>query len=86
MCEASAFGVPSFVPNTGGIPSVIRTEENGILLSAAAQAAEYAAAIIAVEENRKYDDFALSSFAEFKRRLNWEVVGKTVANIIKEIV
>lgn len=86
MCEASAFGVPSFVPNTGGIPSVIRTEENGILLPAAAQAADYAAAIIAAEENRKYDDFALSSFAEFKRRLNWDTAGKTVANIIKEIV
>ncbi len=70
VCEASAYGLPSFVPDIGGISTVVRSGINGRLLPANAKAAEYAQAIITVQEQRNYEGFALSSHSEFKQRLN----------------
>lgn len=85
LSEASAFGLPSIVPAVGGIPSIVRQYENGILVSPQAKPEEYAEAILTLRETRDYHDFSLSSFAEFRRRLNWEVAGKAVADILREV-
>lgn len=68
-----------------GIPSIVRQHENGILVSPQAKPEEYAEAILTLQEARNYHDFSLPSFAEFRRRLNWGVAGKAVADILREV-
>ena len=86
-CEASSFGVPSLASDVGGIPSAVRNDVNGKTFCKDADAKEYCAFITGLfSDYCRYKELAYSSFQEYQTRLNWEVAGKTVRNMLAEML
>lgn len=86
FCEASSFGVPSISFSTGGIPTVIKDGKNGQLFPMDTQpfsVAEHIANMMTHYD--AYKELAKNSRAEYERRLNWVVAGKTVYDLLTEI-
>jgi glycosyltransferase involved in cell wall biosynthesis len=87
FCEANSFGVPCLSRKVGGIPSVITDEVNGKLFDRDAEINEYCQYIEHLFINySEYEKLATSSFAEYESRLNWDVAGQTVKNLLAEII
>lgn len=86
-CEANAFGLPAIATATGGITEIIRDGVNGYGLPMEAGAEDYARVIIsAVENEDRYRALALSSYREFKQRLNWDVYSERYLSVLREKV
>ncbi len=86
FAEANAFGVPAVAAATGGIPSIIRSGGNGILLPLEAEAVDYADAIARVY-SRESDYLAMCgrAFAEYESRLNWRVFCSEYVGALRRI-
>jgi glycosyltransferase involved in cell wall biosynthesis len=85
FCEANAFGVPCLAPAVGGIPTIIRPGVNGQLFPENCSPADYAAYIQATLSDRAaYENLALGSFHEFRRRLNWDVAAEHAVALMRE--
>jgi len=85
LAEACAFGLPCIVSNVGGIPTIVRDGENGRTFPPDADIGDYCSYIRGLMERRsEYEQLACSSFGEYERRLNWDVAGKTVRELIEE--
>lgn len=86
FCEASAFGMPSISRKTGGITSAITDGLNGFTLDASASADDYADLIYSYFiDKEKYNQLALSSYFEYKKRLNWKSTGGSLTGLIKQL-
>jgi len=86
FCEANSFGMPAIATKVGGIPTIIKDGENGRLFSLADPAAAYATYIAGLFNNYPvYREMALSSFHEFRTRLNWEVSGKKIMQLLEDL-
>lgn len=87
FCEASAYGVPSIAADVGGVSQPIKEGKNGFLLSPNATAEDYAEKIKSVFSSKeKYIALRKSSRREYETRLNWNVWGEKVNDILKETV
>jgi len=87
FCEASAFGLPSITTNTGGVPEVIRNGENGYVLPYSARGSEYAQMIAEIyRDDQRYTALVQSSRAAFESRLNWDVWGSAVMQVLQDII
>ena len=87
FCEASSFGVPSIASDVGGIPAAVRNDVNGKTFSKDAPVQAYCSYITDLfADYSRYMDLALSSFREYKERLNWDVAGKTVRTMLESVV
>ncbi|MEM9399966.1 MAG: glycosyltransferase family 4 protein [Verrucomicrobiota bacterium] len=86
LCEANAFGVPCLSTNVGGIPTIINAESNnGKLFDVNSSSVDYCSYITDVFANYSlYKDMALSSFSEYKRRLNWRAAGDSMKSLLSE--
>ncbi|MDJ1168128.1 glycosyltransferase family 4 protein [Roseofilum sp. BLCC_M154] len=87
LSEACSFGVPCISTTVGGIPTIIKPEKNGYLLSTNDPASDYADILARVFSN--YDDYiklAKSSFAEYQARLNWKVSVSRAINLIQKAI
>jgi glycosyltransferase involved in cell wall biosynthesis len=83
FCEASSFAVPSLATDVGGIPSAVRSGVNGQTFSLNADPDEYCKYINNLFTNYgHYQDLALSSFLEFKQRLNNNVAADSLVKIM----
>ena len=86
-CEANAFGLPAIATATGGITEIIRDGINGFGLPMEAEAEDYARVITsAVQDQDRYRDLALSSYREFRHRLNWDVYCDRYLSLLREKV
>jgi glycosyltransferase involved in cell wall biosynthesis len=86
FCEANSFGVPNIATNVGGIPTIVKDHLNGRLFSVSASAGDYANYILQLfTDYDEYERLALSSFNEFQQRLNWNVSGKRLADLLKTL-
>jgi len=86
FCESMAFGVPCISANTGGIPTIVKNDVNGVLLEPGTQPQKYAEKIYEVYTNKqRYEEMSLSAFNDFETRLNWDVAGKTLVKYLKEL-
>lgn len=86
-CEASAYGVPSLVADTGPLTEIISNGENGFVLPADAQATAYARIIAELYQNeQRYQALVRNSRRNFEERLNWDAWGKAVQTILQEIM
>ncbi len=86
FCEANSFGVPSIATAVGGIPTVIKNDVNGRTFELDADIdlyCDYIADLFA--DYSKYRQLAVSSFHEYETRLNWNVAGRTVRNLLKQV-
>lgn len=84
--EASSFGVPSISRAVGGITTAIRDNRNGRTFPLEASAKDFADYIENIFlDYKRYEQLAYSSFNEYKSRLNWEVAGKAVMDLLKQL-
>jgi glycosyltransferase involved in cell wall biosynthesis len=84
--EAASFGLPSISTKTGGIATVINDNINGKTFDLSSSPTEYADYITDLFNNpTMYRELALSSFHDYKNRLNWEVSGQAILELIKNI-
>lgn len=85
FCEASSFGVPSLATRVGGVPTAIREGVNGYTFPLGDSSEEYSDTIERLWSSpADYERLALSSFAEYSERLNWDVAGRKVRALIEE--
>jgi len=86
FCEANSFGVPSLATNVGGIPTVIKDGINGKTFPLNVSADDYANYVLNIMNNYdNYKPLALSSFNEYKTRLNWDSAVAKVIELIENI-
>ena len=84
--EACAFGLPPVAGKTGGVGTIIRDGENGLLLPYDAPPEAYADAILAVWQNpERYQTMRRAARAAFETRLNWRAWGDTVDAELRRI-
>ncbi len=87
FCEASAFGLPSITTNTGGVPEVVRNGENGYVLPYSARGSEYARIIAEIyQDDQRYIALVESSRNAFESRMNWDVWGSAVKQVLQNII
>lgn len=87
FCEANSFGVPALATNVGGIPTIIKNDINGRTFPLDADINEYVEYIFNLMNNpNEYKKLALTSFNEFKSRLNWDIAGQTVKKMIDDLL
>jgi glycosyltransferase involved in cell wall biosynthesis len=83
--EASSRGVPSLTRLTGGVEDAVRDGINGRVFPFAADADAYAAYIAGLwADQQAYEALARSSFAEYRTRLNWLVVGQQLRAVLED--
>ena len=86
FAEASAFGVPSLACETGGVASAVVHERNGLLFKPGSAPEEFAEAITRVwADEGAYAQLALGAWREHVERLNWDVSGKKVADLLRTL-
>lgn len=86
LAEASSFGLPSLTTDVGGITTAITNKKNGQVFSLDSSPEFYCDFIQEYWlSKQKYVDLSLSSFHEYTTRLNWNVAGNKVFNLLKNI-
>jgi len=85
--EASAFGIPSLVANSGGVSGHLIEGKNGFLLPYDDQGDGYAKLIESlIDDPNKYADLRLSSRKIYEEELNWDHWRISVQNVINELI
>jgi len=85
LCEAAAFGLPALTARSGGIPSIIEDGATGLLFDPAAPPEEYAAGIARIWRQEKYLEMARAARKTFTRRLNWDIAGRRVVELMHQM-
>lgn len=86
FCEAAAFGLPIITTDTGGVSEIVRNGENGYLLPHEARGEAYAEVIARLyRDDEQYTRLVLTGRAVFEERLNWDVWGITVQQILTDL-
>ena len=84
--EANCYGVPAIGSRVGGVPDVIRDEENGMTFDVHADAAPYVDWIrTTFSDPAAYRRLAHSSRAAYTQRLNWATTGARLRAILEAI-
>jgi glycosyltransferase involved in cell wall biosynthesis len=72
FCEASAFGLPSFTTDTGGVGDYVENGVNGFRLSVDATGEDYADQILSLFNDRdRFKALARSTRRRYEEDLNW---------------
>ena len=84
--EASAFGLPVFAVDTGGVSGIV-TKKNGHLFGINAGAEAYADKIIEyIKDTEQYIELANSAFDFYSIQLNWSYVGEKLTEILEKVL
>lgn len=87
ISEACSFALPSLTSNVGGIPSTITDGLNGMKFDRSAGPNEYGDYIIDLfTDFARYRKLALSTFEQYEAKLNWNVAGKRVRDMMFELL
>jgi glycosyltransferase involved in cell wall biosynthesis len=87
FCDANSFGIPAVSHSIGGIPTVIKNGVNGMTFPIGSSVETFSDYFIEVfTDFDKYRKLALSSFNEYRTRLNWNSIGEQFAEIIKSLL
>ena len=85
LCEANAFALPAISTRTGGVPEIVRSGENGLLLPHNATGTEYAQVIAELYADKgRLQQMQHRSRQAFDTYLNWDAWGNAVANLLKK--
>lgn len=82
LCEASAFGLPIFTYNTGGLGNYVLDGVNGYKLPLHANEIDFTNAIITCIKNKELEKLHNGGINLYRSTLNW----KTWSNRFKEII
>jgi glycosyltransferase involved in cell wall biosynthesis len=86
-CEANAFGVPAMTSATGGLNDIVRDGQNGFRFPVGTSGAQYATKMLELLRNADaYRELSRSSRREYETRLNWDVSGRRMRQIVEEVV
>jgi len=84
--EANAYGLPALSTNVGGISTIIKDDINGKKFAPSTSPVAWSSYIADTFADRaKYNEMCLSSFNEYESRLNWNVAGKTIMKMMREL-
>ncbi len=84
--EAAAFGLPVITNAVGGLSSAV-TSESGIVLPPHAPPELYIQTIInLMARPDEYRRLCYTAHERYKRELNWDVCGKRLADVIREVI
>lgn len=87
ISEAAALGLPSVVTKTGGIGSIVRDGVNGRVFDLEAPAGDWAAYLAKLVRDRdSYLALGRSTYGAYLDYLNWEVAGRDVMTMIRQLV
>lgn len=87
LCEASAYGLPSLVRNTGGVAGALHHGKNGYLMSANASGADYADKIgEMLGDPTSYSRMVQTSRDLFEGQLNWDAWGRSMRAIFLQVL
>lgn len=84
-CEASAFGLPIFTYDTGGVKNYVRDGINGFTLPISAGAEDYANTIIKCVEHNELNDLHIGAIDSYRTILNWNSWGEEFIKCIERI-
>jgi glycosyltransferase involved in cell wall biosynthesis len=85
--EANAFGIPVITADTGGVPDIVTSGENGFVLPYSARGSEYARIIAEIyQDDQRYTALVQSSRAAFESRLNWDTWGRAVKDVLLKMI
>jgi len=85
--ESAAFGRPSLVSDTGGLPTVVLDGETGRVVPVDAPVEAWADAVLdMVEDPDRYQQLSRQAHRRYEDVLNWGAWGRTARGIIEEIV
>lgn len=83
FAESNSFGLPALSYDIGGIASVILNDVNGYCFNPDVSIENIALYIKNVFTNKlRYSELCVSSFNEYKTRLNWSVSGKKIQELL----
>lgn len=87
FCEASSYAIPSIARRVGGIPSAVTNDVNGQLFDKDAPISEYCDFVMETfNDYARYSALALSAFAEYEDRLNWDKSAEALLEICRTIL
>jgi glycosyltransferase involved in cell wall biosynthesis len=76
--------MPCLARRTGGVPTIVHDGENGQLFELAEGAEAYADFVRTVfSDYSRYQRMARDSRRHYVERLNWDVAGRTAADILR---
>ncbi len=86
ICEASAFGMPALVSDTGGVAGHLKENQNGYLIDFNDKGKAFALKIKELITNpERYYELRKSTRKEFEKNLNWDSYGEKLKEIIESI-
>jgi glycosyltransferase involved in cell wall biosynthesis len=84
LCEANAFGVPCIATDVNGITTIIKNGKNGYLFQLPLKDEDVTSCIAGILQNiNVYQQVAVNARKEYENRLNWNVAGSELEEIIK---
>jgi glycosyltransferase involved in cell wall biosynthesis len=86
LCEAASFGVPALATHVGGIPTIVRNGQNGLLFAPDDPPSIVAAVRDLFADRARYEQLARSSFDQYESRLNWGVAGQRVKELLQTLI
>ena len=86
-CEAAAFGLPSLAMKTGGVPTIVRDGETGLLFEIESSPHDIADRVLRLWADREsYEAMRIEARNRFDSVLNWSVWGNRIESKIARIV
>ncbi|WP_432205344.1 glycosyltransferase family 4 protein (plasmid) [Cetobacterium somerae] len=83
--EANSYGIPTIISNTGGIPSIVKNNVNGILIENYEEVEEFIEKIEFFIENRdEYKKISIKTREYFENNLTWEHSTNKILEVMKE--
>lgn len=87
FCEANSFGMPCIAANIGGIPTIFKDNLNGKLFTLEDMVEGATQYILQMfPQFNHYRELCLSSFEEYKNRLNWDTFCEKLRELIVTVL
>lgn len=87
FCEAAAFGRPVVAADTGGVSTIVKDDQSGLLFTLEATAQDYADRIMALwSDPTAYQKMSYVARQRFEQVLNWQAWGQTLEETIVDVL
>lgn len=87
FCEANSYGLPAITTNVGGIKTIIKDNLNGMTFPLNNQIKNWVDYIFEkfIDQNA-YEQICINSLNEYNSRLNWDIAGKKITEILNKLI